>query len=84
MWGSNNHYLPIGSMYAIYGNMDPINILYPLDVSINIPSPAGSVKWVSSMLCSPEFKAGSRFLKMDLWRFQTWTHGRFEVSSHES
>ena len=29
-------------MYAIYGNMDPIN-KNPLYVSINIPAPAGSV-----------------------------------------
>jgi hypothetical protein len=33
---------PIGSMYAIYGKMDPINI--PPDVSINLPAPW--IPWV--------------------------------------
>jgi hypothetical protein len=36
------HLLPIGSMYAIYGKMDPINI--PPDVSINLPAPW--IPWV--------------------------------------
>ena len=33
MSGINHKHKPIGSMYAIYGNMDPINIP-PLYVSI--------------------------------------------------
>ena len=31
-------FLQLGSMYAIYGNMDPINTP-PMNVSINIPAP---------------------------------------------